>query len=267
MEITLFTDMMIRLVLGFGIGFTIGMIGIGGGILVVPSLIYIVGLPTVSAVGTGLVYSVLAKSYGTYQHFRLRTIRKRTALYIVLGGAPAVIVTSFTITYLAKTAGSDLDIALKIVISITMLITWALMLMSLLRGPENYYVPPKNFSSRRKFYGIVTGAGVGGLIGATSVGGGVLIIPILITIFQLSPSNAVGTSVLVGITMSALGSFAYLLGGNVEIFIAAVMFIGSVPGVYLGSRTAVKMPPKTLSIILFAIVTIGMIVMFAGIKG
>lgn len=270
MEIALFTDIMIRLTLGFGIGFTIGMTGIGAGILVVPSLLYIVGLPAVSAVGTGLVYSVLVKSYGAYEHFKLRTIRKRTAFYIVVGGAPAVLVTSFAITHLAKTAGDSFDSALKIVIGVVMLAIWTLMFRNVIKNyrkgaSTNHYVSPKRFPRQRKFYGIAVGVCVGILLGSTSISGAALI-TLLITVFQLSPNNTVGTSVFIGVVMSSVGAFVYLLRGNTDVLVAVTMFIGSIPGVYLGSRTAVKLPHRILSATMFSVVTISVIVMFVGLR-
>ncbi len=258
------------LLLGLGIGFVIGMTGIGA-VLVMPSLIYIVGLTPVStAVGTGLLYATLTRAYSVCEHLRLLTVRKQIALYIVLGGVPAVLVTSRVITGLSKTMGSDLDFILKVIISVVMLMTWTFMFVNLLKsrkeGSEAYYVPTQHIPARRKLYGIVAGIGVGTVIGATSIGGGVLIIPILVAVFRLSPKNTVGTSVLVGIIMSAAGSFAYLLGGDVDLLVAVTMFIGSIPGVFLGCRLAVKFPHKVLKSILFAVVTISVIIMFVGIK-
>lgn len=270
MDVGLLADMLTQLILGLGIGLAIGMTGIGAGILVIPALLHIVGLPAVSAVGTGLLYSMLTKSYGAYTHFKLRTIRKRTAFYIVLGGVPAVLATSFFIAYLDEILDSGLDFTLRIIISVVMLITWTLMLRSFIKslkgGSANYYVPLKHFPRQRKLYGIAAGAGVGVLLGSTSIGGGALIALILITVFQLSPNNTVGTSVLIGIIMSAVGALAYILRGNIDVTVAVTMFIGSLPGVYMGAKTAVKLPHRVLSAMIFTVVTISVIAMFAGLK-
>ena len=267
MDVGLLTDTLNRLILGLGVGFAIGMTGIGAGVLVIPYLLYVVDLPPVSAVGTALLYSTLTKAYGVYEHFKLRTIRKRTAFYIILGGVPAALVASFVVLYLKRATSGDLDYALRIVITAAMLGTWGLMFTNFLKnckdGSGNYYVPPKHFPPRRKFYGMIAGVGLGILAGSTSIGGGVLIIPILVTIFQLSPNNTVGTSVLIGIVISAAASFVYLLGGNIHLPVAVTMFVGSIPGVYLGSRIAVKVSHRVLSVILFAVVTASVIWMFA----
>lgn len=269
MDTALLTSILTRLALGLGIGFTTGMTGMGAAVLVVPSLIAL-GLPAVNAVGTGAFYSMLARVHATYEHLRLRTVRKRTAFYIILGGVPTAFSASFIITHLAKTLGSRLDFVLKIIISIAMLMTWAIMFISFFKsrkgGLKDYYVPPRHFPLRRKLLGIAAGAGVGILIGSTSIGGGVLIIPILVTVFQLSPNNTVGTSTMISVVMSAVTTLAYFLGRNVNLSIAATMFIGGIPGVWLGCRLAVKIPHRVLESILFAVVTISVIVMFAGVN-
>jgi uncharacterized membrane protein YfcA len=239
----------------------------GAAALVVPSLVAL-GLPAVNAVGTGAFYATLARIFATCEHLRLRNVRKRTAFYIVLGGVPLTLVTSSLIKHLANTVGSSLDLGLKIAIIIVMLATWTLMLVNLLKNRKGdsgrYYVPMEHFPLRRKLYGIAAGAGVGILIGSTSIGGGVLIVPILVAVFRLSPSNTVGTSTLISVIMSATAAFMYLLGGRVDPIFAVTMFAGAVPGVFLGCRLSVKIPHRILEFILLAVITISLVVMFIG---
>jgi len=269
-DFSLFFNLLKQLALGIGIGFTIGLTGIGAGVLVVPSLIYIIGLSPVNAVGTGLLYSMLSRIYAISEHSRLGTIRKRTAFYIILGGVPAVLVASFLVMRLARIIGNEFDLILKAVIALVMFMTWILMLVDLITrrksGSETYYVPPKEFPHRRKFYCIGAGAVLGFLIGSTSIGGGVFLIPVLAAVFRLSPDNTVGTSNLTATVMSAMGSLAYLLGGNVNLLTAAIMLIGSIPGIWFGCKLLVRIPHRVLASILFATVTVSMIVMLAGVK-
>ncbi len=50
---------------GILIGFVSGFMGIGGGLLGLPILIYVIGVPTISAVGTSLVLVLIISCYGT----------------------------------------------------------------------------------------------------------------------------------------------------------------------------------------------------------
>ena len=55
------------IVLGFIVGFVIGATGMGGGAILTPLLI-LLGIPPISAVGTGLVYSALTKFFAFIFH-------------------------------------------------------------------------------------------------------------------------------------------------------------------------------------------------------
>lgn len=57
------------LILGFGIGFLVGLLGVGGGFIMVPSLIYLIGIPTTVAIGTSLFQIIFVSFYGAFTHF------------------------------------------------------------------------------------------------------------------------------------------------------------------------------------------------------
>jgi uncharacterized membrane protein YfcA len=59
----------IILVLGFCIGTFSGLLGVGGGFVMTPALIYLVGIPTHVAVGTGLFQIIFTAAYGGVTHF------------------------------------------------------------------------------------------------------------------------------------------------------------------------------------------------------
>ncbi|MCE2462976.1 MAG: sulfite exporter TauE/SafE family protein, partial [Dehalococcoidia bacterium] len=50
---------------GFGVGFMAGLLGAGGGFILMPILIFVLGIPTVVAVGTDLFQVVITGSVGT----------------------------------------------------------------------------------------------------------------------------------------------------------------------------------------------------------
>jgi len=255
--------------LGAIIGFSTAITGMGAAVLVVPIMIYAVGLTPISAVGTGMLYSMLTRIHASFEHIRLETVRKRTAIYIAIGSAPAVLVTSFAITHLGKSSNAYFDLIIELAIIVVMIVTWGMMLINVIRTrksckDEDFYHPPEKFPFSRKVYGLIAGAGTGILVGATSIGGGIFLIPILGTFFHLSPSNTVGTSTIISVIMSAVGSIAYLLDGKVDISVALAMFVGSVPGVWIGSRLVVRIPHKMLLYILFLVVTVSILIMLIG---
>ncbi len=57
------------IVLGFVVGTASGFLGVGGGFIVTPSLIYLFGIPTSIAIGTGLFQIIFTSGYGAFTHF------------------------------------------------------------------------------------------------------------------------------------------------------------------------------------------------------
>jgi len=55
--------------LGFGVGMLSGLLGVGGGFIMSPSMIYLIGIPTNVAIGTGLFQIIFTSGYGTLTHF------------------------------------------------------------------------------------------------------------------------------------------------------------------------------------------------------
>jgi len=236
MELTL-ASVLTNLMVGFFIGAAIGLTGIGGGVLIIPSLIHIIKIPPVSAIGTGLFFSLLTRIIAIIEHSRQNTIRKRTAVYFIIGSAPSVIASSYAVNYLSKVVDkAKLDHMLQIgifaIISLTCVI---LIAQTVFRKEKAFYAPRSEFSLKRKLGGILFGILVGILIGTTSIGGGVFIIPILIIFFNLSARDTVGTSIIITFVLALLGSTVYLLSGNVILPVAILMATGSIAGVSLGS--------------------------------
>ncbi len=258
-----------RLLLGLGIGFATGLTGMGAAVLVVPTLIFVINLSSVSAIGTGMLYSVLARAYASYVHIRLGTVLKNIAFYISLGSIPAVLISSFIVTILEKNFGESFDIAIKFVISGVMVITWLMMIFGVIRNrnecyDDDTYQQQNACSIKCKILSILSGIGVGILVGTTSIGGGVFLIPILTTLFKLSPCNIVGTSTIISVIMSGIGTIAYLFHGGIDIYTTIIMLVGSIPGISLGSKLAVRVPHKILSFILLIVVTASVSFMFIG---
>ena len=55
--------------LGFGVGILSGLLGVGGGFIMSPSMIYLIGIPTSVAIATDLFQIIFTSGYGTLTHF------------------------------------------------------------------------------------------------------------------------------------------------------------------------------------------------------
>jgi hypothetical protein len=76
---------------------------------------------------------------------------------------------------------------------------------------------------------ILSGFGVGAIIGMTGVGGGSLMTPLLLTVFKLNPAVAIGTDLFFAAITKTSGSIAHYRHGNVDRRIVTLLLLGSIP--------------------------------------
>src|ERR687894_196855 len=69
---------------GLLVGFLVGLTGVGGGSLMTPFLVGVMGVPAPTAVGTDLTFATLTKLTGSFQHFRQRTVNLELAVFLGL---------------------------------------------------------------------------------------------------------------------------------------------------------------------------------------
>lgn len=262
-------EIAVRLVLGLLIGFCIGLTGVGGGVLVLPALTLMLKMNPVMAVGTASFYSFLTKVSATFHHIKLKTIDWKVSLLFLAGALPANAVVSLWVTH--READAEFLQALKLFITGTVFFCVGVMGLNLLgqirkaksggtRKTLSERIAARPHHSR--ILGVVVGAVVGGLIGATSIGGGVLIVPLLMILFGLEARRTVGSSIFIAVVLTLLTSLIYgSKGGAMDWTTAIVMSVGSLVGVPPGSKLSVKMPDKLLQGIVITLIFIAAVLM------
>src|SRR4249920_2786365 len=81
---------------------------------------------------------------------------------------------------------------------------------------------------------VLAGLLTGLLVGMTGMGGGSLMTPILVFLFGISPSTAIGTDIAHGAVFKTVGAVQHRRMGNVRARLAGWMLVGSVPASLLG---------------------------------
>jgi uncharacterized protein len=84
----------------------------------------------------------------------------------------------------------------------------------------------------------VTGLGIGLLVGLTGMGGGSLMTPLLILVFDFKPTLAVGTDILHGAVFKTFGALRHRRLGTVHARVTFWMFLGSAPLSLVGVELA-----------------------------
>src|SRR5947209_14456103 len=77
--------------IGLIIGFLIGLTGMGGGSLMTPVMILVMGVKPVIAVGTDLAYGAVTKIIGGGTHWRQGTVHRKSAYLLGAGSVPATL--------------------------------------------------------------------------------------------------------------------------------------------------------------------------------
>jgi len=76
---------------GLGVGFLTGFFGVGGGFLIVPALVVVLGLPMHLAVGTSLIAISLNAAWGLIGNFRMGTLDWTLTALFAIGGVAGVL--------------------------------------------------------------------------------------------------------------------------------------------------------------------------------
>ena len=215
------------LAFGFVSGALIVMTGVGAGVIVVPGLIALFGLPPTMAVGTASAFSVLTRIMATFEHLPLDHDTRKLLYDFGKLAIPATLAMAFLINlllnYLPLWRGA-IQTGLKITVVIAAACAMAMLFLEGL-----------NLAMRRagpRVLPLVTGA----LIGATGIGGGVLIVPALLAVSNASIKRVIGLSVIMGLVLSLITGAIYGASGELNWRIALVMTVGSLISMPVAGR-------------------------------
>lgn len=232
---------------GFGVGLLVGMTGIGGGSLMTPLLILVLGTAPTTAIGTDLAYAAVTKTVGGWRHWRRGSVDLTLALWLAVGSIPGALGGVRLLHWLEGAVGEAFDTFLLSILAGALVLTGIAVLARALfmdNGRERATI--ENFGGRHKAAAITIGLLVGFVLGLTSAGSGALIAVALILVFRITPIRVVGTDVFHAALLLWVASAAHFVSGNVDLALAGTILIGSIPGVWIGSNLAFKMPDTAL---------------------
>ena len=232
---------------GFGVGFLVGLTGMGGGSLMTPLLILVFGVKPVTAIGTDIFYAAVTKTAGGWRHLKLKTVNMPLTWWMAAGSVPSAIAGVWALDLLKDRLGDDLDETVFAILASCLLVVGAITLLrSLFLANKVTERADFEIHTRHKVAAVSIGATTGFVIGLSSAGSGTVIAIMLIAVFRLTPQRVVGTDVFHAAILLWAAGIAHIVGGNVDFGLAANIMLGSVPGVILGSNMSVKWPQGLL---------------------
>lgn len=180
----------LSLLVGGLIGFSLGSLGGGGSILVVPALIYGLSVRPKEAVAQALLIVGVTSVYAAILHWRWGHVRFSAALMFALTGCIGAYQG-------ANVSRSVSDVVLLVCLGGVMAGAGTLMFRSARRDTESTESRCTSGPTRRPLLLLVAGYLVGFLTGFLGVGGGFLIVPALTLVARVPVKQAIGTSLVV----------------------------------------------------------------------
>ena len=245
---------LVTTVSGFFVGMLVGATGVGGGSLMTPLLVLVMGVAPATAVGTDLLYASITKMGGAWAHGRRKNIDWRICGLLALGSLPAAGAT----LYLLNTLSVDADqyaIFLKKCLGVALILSAiALLLKDRLHAWSLRRSGGETPSERSRSATVVTGAIVGALVTATSVGAGALGVAALLFLYPtLAATRIVGTDIAHAVPLTLVAGLGHASLGGLDVNLLGNLLLGSLPGVYLGSLLSRRLPERILRTLLAAV--------------
>jgi len=238
---------------GFGVGLLVGMTGVGGGSLMTPLLILLFGIHPTTAVGTDLLYAAATKTGGSLMHGLGRSIHWPAVIRLACGSLPASIATMLVMWQLNLDASSQRSIV-NLVLCFALLLT-AISLIFRKAIMDRYRMRLEHISEKTTVIAtVLTGAALGILVSISSVGAGAVGVTVLLLLYPRLPmATIVGSDIAHAVPLTLVAGAGHWALGAVDWSLMGVLLMGSLPGIVIGSYSALRVPESVLRVTLAAV--------------
>ena len=243
---------------GLVVGTAVGATGVGGGSLMTPILILFYGISPALAVGTDLLYASISKSFGVLLHGRNGSLDWKIVGWLSAGSVPAALVTVFL---LDRAGGStpELDRLIKFTLYGAVIVTalftlfQELLASRLNPGPARRELQP----AAQRLLTVLAGVLIGVVVTISSVGAGVIGMMILLILYpRHAPIRIVGSDLAHAVLITAIAGAGHARMGTVDYPLLALLLIGAIPGIWIGSRLGFGMNPRVLKRVIAGILIV-----------
>jgi len=243
-------EIAVKILIGFAVGTLIGMTGLGGGVLLLPILIFGLEVRPIIAVGSDALFNFVTKIGSGLMHLRKGTVRRKVVLALATGSVPGSILGVSFLVHLRTLYGSGVNHFITSAVGLLLVCIPTLLLFQSQIEEHVANRPP----TLKSFAGM-TGIGLvaGFLVGMTSVGSGSIIMMLLLLFYSYPPKVMVGTDIVHAVALTGVTSLLHWRAGNVDPTLVASLLIGSIPGGLLGSHLSTRVPVPWLRRILCAV--------------
>lgn len=257
MDFLALTDFLLYVLAGAGVGFAVGLTGVGGGSLMTPLLIMF-HFPPHIAIGTDLIYAAGTKASGVVAHARQATINWNIVLRLSAGSIPASLLTVYMLKNVFGSPENYQELLLT-TLGFMLMVTAAVILIKpyLNRSVSISEDQARGIKKHQAALTVLMGVFLGICVTLTSVGAGAFGAAILMTLYpRLSPVTIIGTDIAHAVPLTLIAGLGHMQLGNVDFVLLASLLVGSLPAIHFGSKLSKKMPSHILQPILASLLLI-----------
>jgi len=222
---------------GFGVGFLVGLTGVGGGALMTPLLISTFGVAPAVAVGTDLLYASVTKTVGGWRHHVAENVEWPIVMRLAMGSIPAALILLAVMAYMpfdtVKMAHwIRYGLAVALPVSAVAIVLYPILMKGHGIGDDRK-PPPRALAT------VLFGVALGLLVTLTSVGAGAIGVVVLAMLFPALPAKRiVGTDIAHAVPLTLVAGAGHLGLGHVDFGVLLALLCGSIPGILFGTRLA-----------------------------
>lgn len=229
---------LIFLAVGCLTGIIGALLGLGGGVVIVPFLVFVSHYEPQLAIGTSMFVVLLNAISGAVGYLRQKLASRDAAVWFSLATIPGAFLGSYGAKYLQG----------KIFLGVFGLLLVGLALNMIrksgINGEENgVTVVPKQYNRR---LGIICSVFVGFLASVLGIGGGVIHVPFMIYVLRFPVKVAIATSTCILAVSAIAGVVSHAWLGHIDWFAGIGLGAGAAIGAQLGVRLAAKVQSASL---------------------
>ncbi len=250
---------------GFVAGTFGALLGLGGGVLLIPFLVMVLNIPMHQAIATSIIAVIATSSAGAAMNLERRIVHMRLGMLLEIATVSGAILGGITANYLSATVLSKLFSGLMFFVAVIMI--WRIRQQN---GPEMLHadgVLPSSltddangttvhYTVKKVPAAMLISLVAGNVSGLLGVGGGIFKVPAMNILSGIPMKAATATSnFMIGVTAAA-SAFIYFAHGHLNPFVASSAALGVLAGSMTGVRISRKIHSKVLTWI-FAIALLG----------
>ncbi len=220
--------MITAIIIGIITGFFSGFLGVGGGTILVPMLLFL-GFPLKEAIGISVTQMMMSSMYGSFLNYKKGLLKIKNGISLALGGAFGASLSGIIVKYAPKEILGAIFLTLVAIAIIRFFIT--------VKEPE--FEPP--IDNKKLF---IIGFFVGAIAISVGVGGAILITPILVGFLKYKLKTTVSLSLFFVVFSSVFGFISQSIAGHINYIEGFTIGIASLIGTYFGVKLYHKVDTK-----------------------